>query len=368
LQSMVETFFLSEGVFGPPPACGDITADAAPADTCGVAGTQTAESQLPQLPVPDIGLVPKRLLEMEDLETHGVASADFESDANTHYNPEEAWQTVQIKKLAALAVELISCHVWAFSVFSTNLPELYACIYHPTPSIAESMLADVRKNFHILLRAEKLVFPDETEEKQYFETAIFLRKCLDAIGYHNSSLVREWGQMAENCEWDYRNRDLRTSSFNQWGGVENTQKLLESVFQETREQTRQSRNAKMTCLRAQHHMSLAPRLRGSAVNTLNLTQVDWEKSMGVIDETQLGDAPFRSGNHELHPLLRNRLEAGPLFKQVCGLGAERRSCSATKALASCAGDEFFRGIDNCWLSMLLGGHLVYRSVDTSKGR
>jgi hypothetical protein len=264
----------------------------------------------------------------------------------------KAWQTLQTKKLGALVVELLSCHVWAFSSYSERLPELHAGIWHPDQDVAKSLLSTVRERWEIIVRAENLVF---CKEPQPLETSIAIRKCLDGIGFNNSAAVREWAQMATDAKWDHEDKDLRTSAFAQWGGVENTQEILESTFQETREQTRQSRNSKMTCLRAQHHLSLAPRLRGSSVNTLELTQQDWLRDLGTIDYEALTDAPFTSGTHEMRRALKDRRESVPIFKQATGLAAERRSVSAISALVKCSVDDVFVGLNHCWLSMLLGG-------------
>jgi hypothetical protein len=152
LRDMVEQFFIAEGI-------GVEERTAGPAD--------------------DTNLLPIDSLQMVDVETHGFASADFESDANIYLNPEEAWQTLQTEKLAALVVEQLSCHGYSFSTYSTNLPELHACIFHPDKCKATSMLGAVREKVCVIIRAEELV---RCKYEDKVETTMFVAKCLDALG------------------------------------------------------------------------------------------------------------------------------------------------------------------------------------------
>jgi hypothetical protein len=162
-----------------------------------------------------------------DLENHGFASSQMDSHPDLHINPEEAWQANQMRKLMHLVVETLSCHTWAFCTYSSNMPEMCAVVFLPAVSEAKRLMQELRGKWKVVERAESIAFVEPAAGVLVPESAYMIKRCIDAMGWPYSQLVREWAKMADDNDWSFRAKDVRASSFNMWGGVETVLRIPE---------------------------------------------------------------------------------------------------------------------------------------------
>ena len=260
-------------------------------------------------------------------------------------------------------------YAWYMLPLSVCPPNSFAIVLHPSATPAATGLKKIGSLWGAVTRLSKLarISPDK---KQLFSD----------LYWSGNPLVHESMLICSRRLWDFRNTEVRAMAFEQWAGLCDTQRVLESVFAVLRKSAAQSINRKMARYRAYFEAAHAKVLtlpsadEEFAPKALQMTEDDWAAPL-VAPVSRMGEGMFVTPSAHRVPCLDldefqrgpEKAEipwrpAGPLALMRMGAATEYTRLEEATEWPHCAaawagalltnGCVFFDGgTDTCFVSM-----------------